>query len=654
MQYSKNSHGESFGHLIGNPRFYEKPCQKCPSWSHGNPINAAKREKLQTESDYVGGSGQLKFVRLYSSVWQAQSPEGVSPGWRHNYSMRVLSNMTVTPAYVGQYTSDTNFGYLPTTRPSTGLPYALVVRPDGYQQYFQTSDQGATWYSDTDVSMQLASTRNADGKVVGWTVTTSGNDIESYGESGLLLSIRFADGRVLSFVYSDSTTSPEIAQAANLLIGVRDEFGQTIALAYNAENRLATMTTPSGKLYSYEYDTFSNLSRVTYPDGLHRLYHYNEPAYQLKTGAGNDGLLTGISVELIPSVINRYAIFRYNSSGWPVSTEHAGGVDKYTISYAPMSYTTPSGATYSQSYSSLNGVDLQTNQTKPSSTANGLATSLNTYDVNGNFATRTDFNGNKTIYGYDLTRNLELNRTEAYGTAYARSFTTEWHTSLRLPTRIAEPRRITALSYDANGLLLSRSEQTTTDSVGTQGFSASPVGLPRTWHYTYNSYGQILSAKGPRSDIDETTTYVYDAKGNLSSSSNALGHQTLFADYDADGRVGTITDPNGRVTTLTYTSRGLLASQLVVGETTTYAYDGADSLVQVTLPDGASVHYHYDAALRLTGITDSLGNSVTYTLDAAGNRLSEQSRDPNGTLARQTTRVFDTLGQVKQQTGGMQ
>jgi hypothetical protein len=46
--------------------------------------------------------------------------------------------------------------------------------------------------------------------------------------------------------------------------------------------------------------------------------------------------------------------------------------------------------------------------------------------------------------------------------------------------------------------------------------------------------------------------------------------------------------------------------------------------------------------------------SAGYTLDNAGNRIKEETVGAGGTLARQTARVFNTLGQLKQVTGGAQ
>jgi YD repeat-containing protein len=182
--------------------------------------------------------------------------------------------------------------------------------------------------------------------------------------------------------------------------------------------------------------------------------------------------------------------------------------------------------------------------------------------------------------------------------------------------------------------------------------SASLIGQPRTWSYTYNAVGQILTATGPRTDVSDITRYAYDESGNLSSVTNAAGHVTALTNYDANGHVGTIVDPNGATTNLSYTPRGWLSSRTLVAdgasETTTYEYDGVGQLSKVTLPDNSAIVYAYDDARRLTSVSDSLGNSIVYTLDSIGNRISEQVKDENGTLARQTSRIYDALNCKRQ------
>ena len=60
-----------------------------------------------------------------------------------------------------------------------------------------------------------------------------------------------------------------------------------------------------------------------------------------------------------------------------------------------------------------------------------------------------------TTYDYN-DRGLEVSRTEASGTAQARTVATEWHPSLYLPLAVTEPDRITRYQYDDQGRQLSR------------------------------------------------------------------------------------------------------------------------------------------------------------------------------------------------------
>jgi hypothetical protein len=45
-------------------------------------------------------------------------------------------------------------------------------------------------------------------------------------------------------------------------------------------------------------------------------------------------------------------------------------------------------------------------------------------------------------------------------------------------------------------------------------------------------------------------------------------------------------------------------------------------------------------------------SSVHYTLDNAGNRLSEDLKDPSGALARNITRTYDALNRMQSVVGG--
>jgi len=282
------------------------------------------------------------------------------------------------------------------------------------------------------------------------------------------------------------------------------------------------------------------------------------------------------------------------------------------------------------------------------------------YDTNGNSASRTDFNGNLTCYGYDLSRNLETVRVEGFAAgstcpanlaAYTpvagtrqRKIITAWATAFSLPSQIVAPNRTTSFSYDANGNLLTK---TITDT------SVTP-NVSRAWTNTYDSYGRLLTVDGPRTDVSDVTTYSYYTCttgyqcGQLQTITDAVGNVTTYNSYNAHGQPLTITDPNGVVTTLTYDARQRLTSRQVGSEMTTFAYWPTGLLKQVTLPDSSYLFYTYDNAHRLTQIGDGLGNKIVYTLDAMGNRTAENTYDPSAVLHRTHTRVINALNQLYQ------
>ncbi len=108
--------------------------------------------------------------------------------------------------------------------------------------------------------------------------------------------------------------------------------------------------------------------------------------------------------------------------------------------------------------------------------------------------------------------------------------------------------------------------QETTDASGQLGFAAAVTGTPRVWQYTYDRYGQVLTATDPNGKVTTTTYYAatdpdLGKRGNVQTITNPLGHVTTITAYDLNGRPLSITDPNGVVTTLAYHPRGWLTSR---------------------------------------------------------------------------------------------
>lgn len=598
-----------------------------------NPIHVGTGNKYQVETDYSGvGISPLGFQRYYNSTAAVKSAR-LGKNWRGTFDRAIA--FAVDPTYVTLY------------------------RPDG--KAFDFHQSGGTWSPDADIVGRLEQITG------GWRYTHSQDEIETYDAAGKLVALANRNGTELTLAYD----------VDDRLATVTDPVGRSLSFAYDANGRLASMTDPAGGVYLYSYDTSGNLATVTYPDATpgdptdnpQRSYLYNESAYT--TGANLPNALTGI----IDENNVRYATWTYDTQGRALSSEHGVGIDKGTIAYVSNSngsgvstVTDALGNVRTTNFQTILGVARNVGESQPGGSGCGAASSLVTYDANGNVASRTDFNGNQTTYAYDLARNLETSRTEGLtsagtSTPQTRTITTAWHPSFRLPVSITEPGRVTSYAYDSQGNLTQKSVQD------------SASGAVRTWNWTY-SYSTLVPGllvqkveDGPRTDVVDLTTtdyYAADAtcigghngcRGQVSQIVNALNQATQITRYNAHGQPEEIVDPNGVTTTLSYDARQRLVSRSQsnggIIATTQYAYDPAGQLISVTLPDTSSVAYTYDAAHRLTQITDNLGNRIVYTLDAMGNRTQEDAYDALNNLVQTRSRVFDALNRLWKDIGAL-
>jgi RHS repeat-associated protein len=594
----------------------------------GNPIHPSQGAKTQVETDYENSTGSmpLSLRRYYNSLGFFSSRGTPTPLAQFGYSWRSSFDRSLST-----YTGTTN-------------TIAMAYRPDGYVKIFKLS--GSTWVPESDDADRLVQLSGG-----GWQYTSFNDEVETYDAQFKLVSIARRSGVTQTLTYSDATTPTTVAPSPGLLIRVADNFGRQCNFTYNSHGFVQSMADPTGATYQYAYDSIDNLVSVTSPDSQTRQYIYNELANTTSTNLPR--ALTGI----IDEQGTRFATFKYYNDGRAYWTEHAGSVDKFTISFGSVAYVseykdspTTASATKMYWFSTINGKTRVTSIAQPcASTCSGSAYSNITYDANGNISRKTDFNGNATTYQYDLARNLETSRTEAYGTTRARTITTQWNTSFRLPTLISiynggagsgTPLRTTSFTYDAN------------DNQLTKTIADPATSTSRTWTYAYNAYGQVLTADGPRTDVSDLTTYTYYTCntgyqcGQLQTTIDALGHVTTYNTYNAHGQPLTMIDLNGVTTTLTYDLRQRLTSRTVGSELTNFDYWPTGLLKKVTLPDSSYLQYTYDAAHRLTQINDADGNKVVYTLDAMGNHTAESLYDPSNALARTHSRVFNSLNQL--------
>lgn len=509
-------------------------------------------------------------------------------------------------------------------------------------------------------------------------------------------------GYVRYFDYPDTSEFPN---------KVRDNLGREMVLSWTETKNKGQYTMTSGggggtTTVNFTYDTPHKLkviSQITLPDTTKLVYTYGDTSSLDRVG--RDDRLTRVSrrtaagAELwareylyengsFPYALtgmkdqagNRLSTYSYHPYGLTASSERAGGVGRVDINYTFVddthdkwlyrSVTNPLGRQENYEFYRRH---YNTPVTRPPvlTDIDGLATATVPADaqaiayqsipgVSGGRLpqTITDRRGVVTKVTNDTT-NLRPNAiTEAFGTTDARTTNILWHATLDLPTQIDVPGLRTTMTYDASGQMLTR---TLTDTT-THTIPYVTTGQTRTETYTWATGGRLTSINGPRPAVgaqDDTTTFDYDSVGNLLTMTNALGHVTYFENYDANGRPGKMTDPNGSVTLFTYDALGRLwttnrkdPTSSTLDAITTYEYDIEGRVKGITLPGTQKMIFTYNLAGQLIQVGSADNERWRVQYDAMGNITQEKVKTTTGTDRSTITREFDSLGRMLTETLG--
>lgn len=605
-----------------------KPSQcDVPSAEVGNPIACAGGNKVERRSDsiFAGFSIDHKFSSVYGSQ---TSPFG------KNWSSALTAEVLGDRAGEGMV-----FVFLPT---GGALPFVKLAT-GGWSA--QQSDL---------IAYELKELFSADGSFSGWRLRV-GSTFYLFDKIGHLSAVE------QNGVLQVSLVRNAVGETTHLV----SPNGRVATLHYQSYMTVDRIDLPGGGVIDYGYDNKGRLIDVSV-DGATTSYVYGE-----KGGATR--------VEMIGKVDEDGQLassFSYDASGRASATESPGGVNTFELSYADsgnhVAVTTPLGALkhfYFDVYNSGRRLRRQVDA------CSGCASTetLYGYDEKG-LLSEVSRNSVITAYRRDAKGRVTL-KTEAAGTVQAKVTETHWDDSVSLPdsifnydgqgaivgTRFFEynGRRQTLKSMQIDSAGKSRVETTAYCEAEDLSAGACPL------------LGLVTSVDGPRTDVADVTTYTYRMadeescasssaaclyrKGDLWKVTGPLGHVTEILSYDGAGRVLSVRGANDVITNFEYHPRGWLTATKVRGyDDSTEADDRitrmeylANGLIKTIIqPDGTFTTFSYDPARRLTDVTDSVGNSIHYTLDSAGNRIVEETKDSAGALKKTLSRVYNQLGQL--------
>ncbi|WP_241779591.1 DUF6531 domain-containing protein [Streptomyces natalensis] len=419
------------------------------------------------------------------------------------------------------------------------------------------------------------------------------------------------------------------------VIAVTDPLGNTTRTTYDAHDRPLQITDPLGNATHLTYDEDGHLVSVIRPDGSTSTAAYTDLGLPAEI-TGPDGLTLRQEYD---TKGNRVAVtdptghttrFTYDERGHLTSvSDPLGSTTRIECDAAglPLTVTDPLGAVTTFRRDTFGRV---TSVVDPL----GNTTHLR-WTPEGHLATRINPDGTQEAWSYDG----EGNRT-ATTDPLGQVTTFEYGHFDQLKARTDPDGARHEFVHDTELKLMK---------------VTNPQGL--TWRYEYDEAGRLIS----ETDFDgRTQTYTQDATGRLTSRTTPLGHTIRFT-HDALGRT-TAKNVNGELTTFTYDAAGHLTqitgpdseltytrnesgrvvAETVNGHTTTFTYDALGRRQSRTTPTGAVSAWTYDAAGQRTRL-DVSGRTLAFEHDARGQELSRTLGDI--TIANQ----FDALGRLTDQ-----
>ena len=414
-----------------------------------------------------------------------------------------------------------------------------------------------------------------------------------------------ADGNLISTTDPLGNVTANTWDACGRLTSVTDPLGNTTAYTYDARGRLVTATTPSGSVSTYAYDGAGN--RILQEDGAGNRIRFAYNARSLMISRQDTGK-RGAEDWTAPRETCVYTadgnpavrtdrngtktVYQYDGLGRLKSEQAGNDWKRYTYNVLGELLAAESGgagSAISTVFSTQNTADNAEILIPGAKLVNGSTEALpeetevirRTYDAEGRVLTKTVSGIGTAYYQYDIPAG-DGRVCERSIAPDGRVTETVYDEAGRIAGVSADGAEMVHYLYNANG-----SRQATVYADGTRE------------DYVCNAASQVvlLTHTDRTGNVLDRYEYQYDAAGNLLQETSARG--TTSYTYDADGRLSTAVEPDGKVTGYTYDAAGNRASKEVLfpagsRSMTVYEYDSSNRLLAERGSDGTVTSYAYD------------------------------------------------------------
>ncbi len=478
---------------------------------------------------------------------------------------------------------------------------------------------------DTTWPSKPASITNERGKTTTFTYDSSGNLVTLTDANGKDTTYTYnGRGQVLTTTNPLGKTTTYTYNTVGDLLTVEDPLGNTTTMTYDNLGRMITLTDANNHTTQYAYNLDNSLSLITDPNGKTIEYSYNQNG----------------QVRQIRDKLNHLTLYSYDRKGRLTQISRPG------LNLTSITYDT--GDRITRISDDLNNQQNFTYDAANRITKNVIRQGTTTqftydyaYDDADRLLTVTE-GANTWTYSYD-DANRVTGLVSPQGTVGYEYSPTGYRTKL-IATGMSDVTysyddldRLTALAQGLENYTYSYDDHSRLTSL------TRPNGVNTS--YAYDDADRLTQIHHLKTSVlDDQYDYTHDDVGNIVTESRDGGTRTYT--YDAlnqliqmDKTVAVLGEDLPKKIEYTYDANGNLTQRKDtddsnVTQTTSYTYNTANYLTQVTPPVGSSVTLTYNGYGALTG--DSSGRSFTWdslqrlTQMTAGGVTTNFTYDPLG------------------------
>ncbi|PYN96669.1 MAG: hypothetical protein DMD91_20675, partial [Candidatus Rokuibacteriota bacterium] len=493
-----------------------------------------------------------------------------------------------------------------------------------------------------------------------------------YNDSGLLTSVTGLAGQITTIERDNSGNPTAIVapggqrttlsmEANGFLASLSNPAGDTVALTYTADGLLTTQTNARGLTSQYTHDALGRLSRDTNPAGGFFAVSRTESA-------------TGFTVNLA-TALNRVTSYRTETlpSGarHQVNTDAAGlSTDVVINADGSRTVTAPDGTvtttipgpdprfgmqapiTKSLSVRLPTGLTSTLTTTRTATLSNAsdplsLTTQTDQLVINGRTYTSVFDQSAKTLTTTTPAGRTSAVTLDAQGRVVQEQVTGlepvaySYDTQGRLNTitqGTGTNARTSTLSYDTKNQLTSVQDPL----LRSVGFAYDPAGriitqtLPdtRTIGYSYDGNGNVTSITPPGRPAHAFSYTPVDLESNYDPPDAGFSPRNTQYTYNLDPQLTLVARPDGQTLSLDYDAGGRLSSLTLPGNLgTTYSYDATKgTLTSIATPDSTLSYTYFGSLLNTTTWAGTVAGSVSRNYDT-NFRIITQSVNGVDTIA---------------------